>query len=73
MGMSEILEFLKEQKEPVAGSDIAKAMNENPCKIHFLLNKLLKQKEISRVEIDRVLALQKYGCKKRMNLYIIVR
>lgn len=71
MGQQEVIDFLKKQKEPLSAGEIAFFMKENPSKISRIIRKLLDYKEIHAIEIDRQIAMDKYNCRKRMQLYFL--
>lgn len=71
MGQEEVIKFLEKQKNPLSSGEIASAMNENKNKISVIISKLLKHGEINYIEINRLKALDNYGCKRRMKLYYI--
>jgi DNA-binding MarR family transcriptional regulator len=71
MGQSEVIEFLKQKKEPLSAGEIAKAMCENPSKIGAILSRLLKHDEVLFIEIDRLQSMKRCGCKKRIRLYYL--
>jgi len=71
MGQEEVLKVLEKAKIPLAVSEIAELLSERTCKISLTLSKLLKYSEIEFIEIDRVEAMKRYGCKHRMKLYFV--
>jgi hypothetical protein len=71
MGQSDILKLLEKEEKPLPVGMIAKKLNENQKKISLLLSKLLKFNEVDCVEIDRLEALSKYGCKRRLRLWYV--
>jgi len=71
MGQGEVIDCLKRAEEPLSRTEIADELGENPIKISNILAKLIKYHEVLIKEIDRVVAREKYGVKRRMNLYYI--
>lgn len=69
MGQLDILEVLEKSERPLAGSEIANALGENPKKIFNQLAKLLKFEEVKMVEIDRHKAQRCFKSYKKMRLY----
>ena len=66
-----MIDCLKRAEEPLSRTEIADELGENPIKISNILAKLIKYHEVLIKEIDRVVAREKYGVKRRMNLYYI--
>lgn len=72
MGQSDIIELLEKSDHPLSRSEIADVLKVQPSTISMLINKLIKYNEILFEEIDKEMALKKYGCKKRMRLYFSI-
>lgn len=71
MGQREVLNLLEKSKEPLSISEISKKINEHPNKISKHLSQMLKYSEVCFIEIDRLLAMEKYNCKRRMRLWFV--
>jgi hypothetical protein len=71
MGQSEILKLLEKEPEPLPVGIIAKKLEEDQKKISKLLSKLLQFNEVDFLEIDRLEAMDKYKCKRRLRLWFI--
>ena len=72
MSQSQIIEYLKKQKEPVSRLKIAIDLNEPPPKISNCLRKLIKHKEVGFIELDYKKAQKKYNLKRRCKEYFIL-
>lgn len=71
MSQQDVLNILIEFNKPVSRGEIAKELDEQPCKISKILLKLLIQKEIKCIEIDKEQANKMYNCRRRIKLYYI--
>lgn len=71
MAQSDIIKLLNTKAKPLSRTEIAELLGETPTKISAILRRLLKYKEIKYIELDRVEAMDKYGCKHRMRLWFI--
>ena len=71
MGQYEVIQVLKKNNRPMSRTEIAIILNERPVKISFQLKRLLYNKEIHFLELNRIKAWQIYKCKRRMRLYFI--
>lgn len=71
MGQQEVLNTLGKFNKPVSRGEIAKELEEQPCKISKILLKLLIQKEIKCIEINKDQANKLYHCRRRIRLYYI--
>ena len=71
MGQSEVLELLRKEKEPITVREISVKLKDNYHKISKDINKMLKYHEVFYVEIDRIQALKRFNCKRRVRLYYI--
>ena len=69
MGQADIIELLEKSDKPLSRKEIAERLHAQPSNISNLLNNLIHWNEIMFEEINKEMALQKYGCKKRMRLY----
>ena len=65
------MDFLLKQKEPLTSGEIAGAMEEGPSKTSRALKKLLINNEIKCMEINRLQAIKRCGCKHRVRLYYV--
>lgn len=74
MGQAEVIEFLNKQKEPASRKQIADAIGCSPIHVSHTLKKLLDEKEIKCIELDRHQAGKLLGLDRafrRMRLYYI--
>ena len=71
MGQHEVIQVLIKSNRPMSRTEIAIILNERPVKISFQLKRLLYNKEIHFLELNRIKAWQIYKCKRRMRLYFI--
>jgi len=71
MGQSEVIKFLKKQKEPLSRGEIARGMKEHPNKITRILSQLLKYDDISFIELNRFKARERVGTCRRIMLYYV--
>lgn len=71
MGQQEVINFLKKQKEPLTGGEIAKGMHERAEKISRFLTKLVKNNEIKYKELDRNEAFRRCGIHRWVKIYYI--
>ena len=71
MSQSEVLELLKKEIEPITVREMSIKLNDSYIKISKDINKMLKYKEVCFIEMDRVEALKKFKCKRRVRLFYI--
>lgn len=71
MSQSEVLELLKKQELPLSAREISIKLNSNYDKITKDINKMLHYKELDYVEVNGIIALEKYHCKRRLRLYYV--
>lgn len=72
MVQEEIIKVLEESKEPLSFSEIQSRLNgANRSKILRALASMTQYNEIRVIEIDRILAIKFYKCKKKMKLYCL--
>lgn len=71
MSQSNIIELLEKESEPLSMGEIADMLKANYSKVVKDINKMIKYKEIKYLEIDRLEAMKKYHCRRRMRLYFI--
>jgi len=71
MGQGEVLDFLKTQKEPLTGGEIAHKMKQRRDKISRILTKLVKKNDVSYIEIDREQAKRRCNACHRIILYYV--
>ena len=64
-----IIKLLEKKKEPLSRTEIANILKRTPISVSKTLRVLLKHDEIKCIEIDRIVAYEKYKPKKRMRLY----
>ncbi len=61
MGQSEVIEFLKICDKPVTRKEIAEGIECDPCRVSYLLKKLLRFKEVDFIEHSRKTASEMVG------------
>ena len=71
MSQSEIIDLLKKEVKPLSVGEIAILLDDNQKKISRCLAMMLKYNEVCFVEIDRIKAMEKYHCKRRMRLWFV--
>jgi predicted transcriptional regulator len=71
MVQSEILELLEQQEEPLSLGQMAELLGENPKKLSRAIKKMLKYNEIEYEEVNRIVAMKVYNCKRRMRIYYV--
>lgn len=72
MGQSEIIEVLNNSEKPLSGKELAKLVGQSfQGAVSIILKKLLDQKEIKCIELDRLQAMKLYGSKRKLRLYYI--
>ena len=71
IAQSEVIELLEKQDKPLSVGEIAKMLEDDQKKISKDLNKMLQYKEVSFIEVDRFVAMEKYNCKHRMRLWFV--
>jgi Mn-dependent DtxR family transcriptional regulator len=72
MSQSQIIDYLKKQKEPVSRLKIATDLKEDPSKISNCLKKLIKHKEVGFIELDYKQAQKKHNLKRRCKEYFLM-
>jgi DNA invertase Pin-like site-specific DNA recombinase len=68
---AEIIELLEKEKRPMSRSEIARTLNESEIKVSLRIRKMIKWKDIKFVEVDRLQAMEKYHCNRRLRLYYV--
>ena len=73
MSQGEVLEVLKEQKEPISAKEIANKIDTNQKHVYVSLKCLIKYKEVKCIEITRDEAKKRYGngYNRRLRLYYV--
>lgn len=71
LSQENIINCLKKNKRAMSRTEIAQEINLNPCRVSFLLSKLLRWNEVVVVEIDRKEARKRFGVKRRMMLFTL--
>jgi len=71
MSQSEIINLLEKEDKPLSVGEIAILLDDNQKKISRCLASMLKYHEVACIEIDRLLAMEKYHCKRRMRLWFV--
>lgn len=71
MGQDDVLKALKKINEPLSVGEIAVIIGCFPSEVSKDLNKLIQYKEVKFKEIDRIIAMSKYKCKRRMKIYYV--
>jgi predicted Zn-ribbon and HTH transcriptional regulator len=69
LSQSEVIKILEHAEGPLSVGEIARMLQDNQKKISKDINRMLKYKEVSFIEIDKGIAISKYKCKHRMRLY----
>jgi len=64
-----VIDCLKKNKRPMSRTEIAEEINCGKSRVSVILNVLFKFSEIQVIEIDRVMAQELFGVKRRMKLY----
>lgn len=72
MSQQDVLEILESSKVPLSVKEISDALNERQEKISFIVNRLLKYREVEFFELNKDLALKFYKTKRRMRLYYVI-
>ena len=71
MSQSEIIDLLEKEVKPLSVGEIAILLDDNQKKISRCLAAMLKYNEVCCIEIDRIIAMKDYHCKKRMRLWFV--
>jgi len=71
MGQYEILKALEKSEMPMASREIAEATGERINEVITCLGKLLKQKEVKCIEINRHKALKHFGSKRKLRIFYL--
>jgi len=71
MPQTDIIEVLEKCKRPLSRGEIAKELNIDGKNCSHIICRLVKNRSIKIIEIDRHEAMLKYKCKRRMRLYYI--
>jgi hypothetical protein len=69
MGQEEVIKFLEHTDKPMSAREVSEAMHESFDKVIKAMAKLLKYNEVGFVELDRLIANEHFGCKRKMKLY----
>lgn len=64
-----MLEVLEKYKTPMSRGEIAKELQLDPIHVSHSIARLVKNKDIKIIEINRFQAMERFKCKKRMRLY----
>lgn len=71
MSQSEVIDILEAHKKPMSRTEIAKILNVNAVIVSHSIMRLVKNKGVKIIEIDREQAMKYYNCKRRMRLYYL--
>lgn len=71
MGQVDVLEVLENSKTPLSAAEISKILGECEKKIHFIIHKLEKHKEIEYFELNKDLAMKFFKSKRKLKLYYL--
>jgi len=71
MGQTEIAEQLKKEDHPLSVGEISILLDDNQKKVSRCIARMLKYHEIKYIEIDRIIAMEKYKCKHQMRLWFV--
>jgi len=66
-----VIDILQKADKPLSRTEIARQLSEGMEKVSLQIKKMLKYNEIKCIEINRIQALEFYGCKRRMRLYYL--
>lgn len=71
MTQTEIIEVLEKAKRPMSRKEIAIEANLNKCVASHNIARMIKNRTLKIIEIDRIEAMERFNCKRRMRLYYI--
>jgi len=70
-GQGDIIEVLEKAEYPLAYREILEVCESSERSVRRLLKDMIHHREVEFIELNRVLAMELYNCKKKIRLYFL--
>lgn len=71
MGQSDVLKVLEDADVPLTAREISQLLNDSIVKICKDLEAMERYNEVSSIELDHLLAMRFFKCKRKTKLYYV--